>query len=101
MTPYMLPIQLPVPASKSQVMHQMRHGDCSPKSRMHQICEVSPGINLIIQYWGIGSAESVGKLNFISINGKQFMPTDFDYEEIDIDKGEDEEEESGIIVVEW
>ncbi len=27
------------------------------------------------------------------------MPTDFDYEEIDIYKGEDEEEESGIIVV--
>jgi hypothetical protein len=45
------------------------------------------------------SSESVGKLNFISINGKQFMPTDFDYEVIDIIIGEDEVEERGVIVV--
>ena len=39
-------------------------------------------------------------LHFISIIVKPLAPTDFDYEEIDTDKGEDEEEESGIVVVE-
>jgi hypothetical protein len=46
------------------------------------------------------SAASVEKLNFISINGKQFAPTNFNYEEIDTDESEDEEEGSGIVVVE-
>jgi hypothetical protein len=34
------------------------------------------------------------------MDGKQFTPTDFNYEEIDTEEGEDKEEESGIIVVE-
>jgi hypothetical protein len=46
------------------------------------------------------SPASFRKLNFISINGKQFMPTDFNYKEIGTDGGGGEEEESGIVVVE-
>jgi hypothetical protein len=31
-------------------------------------------------------------------NGQQFIPTDFNYKEVDIDEGEDEEEESCRVI---
>jgi hypothetical protein len=48
------------------------------------------------------SAASVEKLNFISINGKQFAPSTFNYEELDKDEGEEEEDEvdKHIVVLE-
>ena len=46
------------------------------------------------------SAARVGKLNFITINGKQFASSDFNYEELeDEEDEEDEEGEEGSRIV--
>lgn len=47
------------------------------------------------------SAACVGKLNFITINGKHFASSDFNYEELEDKEDKEGEEGSHIVVLEW